>query len=238
MRKLFVMGASGKLVRHIVLALTKDYELFLQCSKKCEELEAFLTRARGELSNSGIHLIKHDFLEESVEKLSMKLRDLTSSLDASILIEPVFDQTLFQDLREELIKNIIYLNLVVPITLMKVLTSFLVSDQSVIIVLVDLTPVKGSRIYSGLNPSLPTIASSAALYTIIKEAPYYLPKNIKVFGVALDWVNVPSKKLPPNATSVAISVNDVIRTIKELLSNSSKLPSGTLMKLSHRKEVT
>lgn len=44
---------------------------------------------------------------------------------------------------------------------------------------------------------MPTIASSAALHAMIKELPNYVPSNVKVVGVALDWVNVPSKKLPP-----------------------------------------
>lgn len=231
------MGASGKLVRHIVLSLIRDYELFLQCSKKCEELREFLTRAGGESVNKSIHLIRHDFLEEGVESLPNKLSVLTSSLDASILIEPVFDQTQFQDLSEELIKKITYLDLVVPIALVRFLAPFMASSQSVIVVLVDLTPLKGSRAYAGLNPSLPIVASSAALCAVVKEAQHYLPNNIKVFGVALDWVRVPSKKLPPNATSVAIGVEDVARFVKELLDEPSKFSPGTLIRLSRRGEV-
>lgn len=232
------MGASGKLVRHIVSSLIRDYELFLQCSRRCEELKEFLTRASGESRNTSIHLIRHDFLEEGVESLSRKLSELTGSLDASILIEPVFDQTPFQDLREELIKKITYLDLVVPIALVRVLASFMTGSQSVIVVLVDLTPLKGPGAYAGLNPSLPTVASSAALYTVVKEARHYLPDNIRVFGVALDWVRVPSKKLPPDATSVAIGVEDVARLVKELLDEPSKFSSGTLIRLSRREEIT
>ncbi|MEM0025758.1 MAG: hypothetical protein QXV93_01055 [Zestosphaera sp.] len=238
MKKLFVMGASGKLVRHIVSSLTKDYELFLQCSRKCEELREFLVRAGGGLSNSSTHLIRHDFLEEGVESLSKKLRELTSSLDASILIEPVFDQTPFQDLREDLIKKIIYLDLVVPVSLIRILTPFMSSRESVIIVLVDLTPFEGSRVYAGLNPSLPTVASSAALYAVVKESLHYLPSNIKVFGVALDWVRVPSKKLPSNVASVAMSVEDVVRFVKGLLEEPSKISSGALIRLSRRGGTT
>ncbi|MGC8975245.1 MAG: hypothetical protein ACP5KB_03500 [Thermoprotei archaeon] len=237
MRKLLVMGASGKLLRHIVLSLIRDYELFLQCSKRCEELKGFLTQAVGELSGLSIHLIKHNFLEEGVEVFAEKLRALTSKLDASILIEPLFNQSSFQDLREEQIRSIVYLNLIVPMTLLRVLASFMGSEQSVIIVLTDLTPLKGSRVYAGLNPSLPTVASSAALHAVIREAPNYLPANIRVFGVALDWVNVPSKKLPLNAVSVAMSIDYVTSTIKELLEDPLKLSSGTLIELSLREKT-
>lgn len=85
----------------------------------------------------------------------IKLKSLTSELNASIIIEPVFDQTSFDEMREELVKRVIYLNLVVPITLIRVLSSFMVSEPSMIVVLVDLTPLRGSRAYEGLNPPCP-----------------------------------------------------------------------------------
>ncbi|MEO3993335.1 MAG: hypothetical protein QN229_03375 [Desulfurococcaceae archaeon TW002] len=232
MRKLLVIGASGKLVRYVVFSLIRDYELFLQCNKRCIELAEFLRSAGFDVSSANIHLIRHDFIEEGVESLSRKLSVLTSVLDASILIEPVFNQVPLKELREELIKNVVYTNLVVPLTLIKVLSSFMISEPSVIIILTDLTPIRGSKIYEGLNPSLPVVASSAALHTIIKEAPHYLPSNIRVFGVALDWVSVPSKKLPPSAISRAMSVGEVANFIKELLSNPLRFPSGTLIELS------
>lgn len=238
MRKLFVMGASGKLLRHVVLSLIRDYELFLQCNKKCEELKEFLTRAVGGLSGLSIHLIRHNFLEEGVEVLAKKLRTLTSELDASILIEPLFNQSPFQDLREELIKSVVYLDLIVPMTLIRALAPFMSSEQSVVIVLTDLTPLRGSRAYAGLNPSLPTVASSAALHAVVREAPNYLPANIRVFAIALDWVNVPSKKLPLNATSVAMSVDYVAKSIKELLEEPLRLPSGSIIELSLRERTT
>lgn len=237
MRKLFIMGASGKLVRHIAFSLIRDYELFLQCNKMCEELRKFLTLAEGGSGNLSIHLIRHDFIEEGVESLFSKLRSLTSRLDASIIIEPVFDQTSFNGMREELVKRVVYLDLVVPITLIRVLTPFMIGEPSVIVVLVDLTPLKGSRVYEGLNPSLPTVASSAALHTMIKELPNYIPRNVKVVGVALDWVKVPSKKLPPEATSVAMSVEEVARFMRELLDGASRYPSGTLIVLSRREKT-
>jgi len=237
LRKLFIMGASGKLVRHIAFSLIKDYELFLQCNKMCEELEKFLSLAEGGSGNLGAYLIRHDFMEEGVESLFIKLKSLTSELNASIIIEPVFDQTSFDEMREELVKRVIYLNLVVPITLIRVLSSFMVSEPSMIVVLVDLTPLRGSRAYEGLNPSLPTIASSAALHAMIKELPNYVPSNVKVVGVALDWVNVPSKKWPPGATSVAMSVEDVTRFIRGLLEGASRYSSGTLIVLSRREKA-
>lgn len=232
MRKLLVIGASGKLVRYVVLSLIRDYELFLQCNRRCVELAEFLNSAGFDVGSANIHLIRHDFVEEGVESLSRKLSVLTSVLDASILIEPVFNQVPLKELREELIRDVVYTDLVVPLTLIKVLTYFMTSDPSVIVVLTDLTPLKGSRFYEGLSPSLPVVASSAALHTIVKEAPHYLPSNIRVFGVALDWVSVPSKKLPSPATSRAMSVGEVADFIRELLSNPLRFPSGTLIELS------
>ncbi|MEM2021929.1 MAG: SDR family NAD(P)-dependent oxidoreductase [Zestosphaera sp.] len=231
MRKLFIMGASGKLMRHVVLSLASEYELILQCNRRCSELAKLLSSSLREGVRNA-HLIKHDFLSEGVESLVAKMRALTNSLDASIIMEPVFDQSGFQNLSEELIKEVTYLNIVVPLTLLRALASFMRGEGSSIIVLTDLTPIKGSKVYEGLTPSLPTLASSAAIHTVLREAKNHVPSNVKVFGIALGWVNVPSKKLPEDALKKSMNLEVVVRLIKRILSECPQELNGSVIELS------
>ena len=218
-------------MRHVALSLAGEYELILQCNRGCDELAKLLSSSlRGEVSD--VHLIKHDFLGKGVESLVAKMRALTNSLDASIIMEPVFDQSRFQDLSEELVKEVTYLNVVVPLTLLRALASFMRGEGSSIIVLTDLTPIKGSKVYEGLTPSLPTLASSAAIHTVVREAKNHVPANVRVFGIALGWVDVPSKKLPEGVLKKSMNLEVVVRLIKRILSECPQELSGSVIELS------
>ncbi|MEM0014123.1 MAG: hypothetical protein QXX81_05665 [Zestosphaera sp.] len=234
MSKLFIMGASGKLMRHIALALVDLHQLILQCNKGCEELARFLLETCGRSEGKGVSLVKHDFIVEGVESLGDKIGNLTNALDAVILGLPVFNQTGFQNLSEDTVRRVIYLNVVVPLTLLKVLSSFMRGRDSLILLLTDLTPIRGSTIYEGLTPSLPTIVSSAAVHALIRESRNYIPDNIKVIGIALDWVRVPSKRMPESGFRNAVDLETVTAFVRKIIAERPQELSGKIVELSNR----
>lgn len=234
MRKLFIMGASGKLMRYIVLALANSHQLILQCNKSCGELSKFLYDSIGESGVKNVFLVKHDFIAEGVESLGGKISSFTDVLDAAILGLPVFNQTEFHDLSEDVIRRVVYLDLIVPLSLLRVLDSFMKVRDSLVVVLTDLTPIMGSTVYEGLSPSLPTLASSAAIHAVIRESRNCVPENIKIVGVALDWVKVPSKRLPEGSFNNAIDLETVVEFVKKILMERPRELYGTVVKLSRR----
>lgn len=234
MRKLFIMGASGKLMRYIALALADSHQLILQCSKRCGELAEFLSGSIGGGGAGNMFLVKHDFITEGVESLGSKISNLTDVLDAAILGLPVFNQTEFHDLNEDVVKRVVYLDLIVPLTLLRVLSTFMKDRDSLIVVLTDLTPMRGSTVYEGLNPSLPTLASSAAIHAIVRESRNRVPDNIRIVGVALDWVKVPSKRLPEGSFNNAIELETVSDFVKKILRERPRELHGTVVELSKR----
>ncbi len=184
------MGSSGRigfeLTKHY---LSKKYLVIAQCFRNCSKL--------GPLVNSygNIHILKHDYTRSKASELIRQVKELSHRLDAAIVIHPLFHQSDSLgsgslDKLEEEINEVIKVNLSAPLMLIYGLSTFTNIGGSIVL-LTDLLPFRGVRVYLTLKPSLIQLATSAALQSVISEAPKKLPKEIKYFAVATGWLKVP-----------------------------------------------
>ncbi len=230
----FIMGASGKLGRRISTALASDYELVLQCNKKCVELSKYLSENLSVEVLNRVHIIQHDFLKEDVASLIRKISEVVNVLKAAVLIHPVFNQTPTHELRDEVIEKVIKLNLTTPLLILKNLLRFMKGEDSIVIFLTDLTPIKGSKAYLRLKPSLPNIASVAGIHAVIKNSINYVPENVRVIGLALNWVDTEAlttdlRKALIEAGVKLINPNSLVDYVKQLIRSSPKELRSTVI---------
>ncbi len=183
MGKALIMGASGKIGFHISKALLlRGHECILQCRHHCTKLSAL-----SDLGNATV--VKHDFLEEGVDSFLEKVASITRSLSYAVLIQPKFGQ--FKGDVVSDFSKVIELNLKVPSLLMIKLPDLMV-EGGTILMLMDLTGLEGANIYRSLKPSFAQVIASAGLKTAVETAPQYLKGRVKVLGVALGWMDLPT----------------------------------------------
>lgn len=223
----FVMGASGKLGKRVSIALASDYELILQCNRRCVELSKYLRENLSVELLNNVHIVRHDFLKEGVSSLTSKISEVVNELKAAVLIHPVFNQTPTHELRDEVVEKVVKLNLITPLLILKELLRFMRGGDSIVVFLTDLTPIKGSKAYLGLKPSLPNIASVAGIHAVIKNSVNYVPENVRVVGLALNWVDTEAltpdlRKALSDAGVKLINPNDLAGFIKQLIRNSPR----------------
>ena len=177
------MGASGKIGFHISKALLlRGHECILQCRHHCTKLSAL-----SDLGNATV--VKHDFLEEGVDSFLEKVASITRSLNYAVLIQPKFGQ--FKGDVVSDFSKVIELNLKVPSLLMIKLPDLMV-EGGTILMLMDLTGLEGANIYPSLKPSFAQVVASAGLKTAVETTPQYLKGRVKVLGVALGWMDLPT----------------------------------------------
>ncbi len=244
MSTILIVGASGKICRYVAKELAlRNHELILQCRSRCEELRGFL-KANKDVSSRIKAIVKHDFISEGVEGFIGKVRSLiTSPPDVVIVCVGVYDDSSFKDSRDDLVLKILVTNLMTHIRITELIASWIneVGDgKSLIILLTDLTPVKGPDVYCGLKPSLSYIACSAGVHALIRSAPKRLPPSLRIVGVSLGWVE--GKHLSRdlieciNASVPAgrpVGIDDVVKLINELISGLPESLNGSVIELSN-----
>ncbi len=226
-RNIFVMGASGKLGRYIALHfLKRNYEVIAQCRTRCDELERML-QGRGVY-----HLIKHDFLSGDLNDFIERVGSISQSLDASILVEPVFHQMTEKKDLEECWK-VIKVNLAIPLTLLHQLYP-LMRPKGTVVFLSDLLPVGGLNVYHSLFPSLAQLASSSGIHALVREAPKVFKDRLRVFGIALGWINIDDSEAALKVVPMqrAGRLEELIEVLTYLVEKAPDYMSGSLILLS------
>jgi NAD(P)-dependent dehydrogenase (short-subunit alcohol dehydrogenase family) len=221
------MGSSGKLGRHIALHfLRRDYEVIAQCRTRCNELEKILK------DQGTYHLIEHDFLSGDLKELIEKIGHAPHTLDASILIEPIFHQMAGGREWVEYWK-VIKVNLAVPLMLLHQLHS-LMKPGGAVVFLSDLLPERGLQVYQSLTPSLAQLASSAGIHAVVREAPKVFKDRLRVFGVALGWMNIGDfgEALERVPMQRAGRLEELTKILTYLVEEAPSYMSGSLILLS------
>ena len=213
-----VVGASGKIGRVIAKRLANmGRDLILQCNRNCGVLKEV-----GESSlESKTYIVKHDFLSEGIDAFVSKVKAITKRPPSIAIISiGVYDDTEFTESTEHNVLSVLTINLAVHVRIVEALATWMSTGGGTIMVLTDVTPLRGPDVYCGLKPSLPYLAASAGVHALIRSAPSRLPSNVHVVGIALGWVegrHIPRKLRACIEESVpagkAIPVQDVVNVV-------------------------
>jgi len=222
-KPILVVGASGKIGREIAGKLASmGYVLILQCNRNCDVLEGIR-----KYSKQRIHILKHDFLSDGIDGFIEKVQNVVREPPGTAVLSiGVYDDTVFAESTEQKVLSILTTNLAVHIRIIESLAMWMREDGGTIIVLTDVTPLRGPDVYCGLKPSLHYLAASAGVHALIRSAPSRLPANVHVVGVALGWVegnHIPrriraciEKSVPAGKTIPVQDVVNVVLSIAEV----------------------
>ena len=234
--QILIVGGSGRLGFHMTLHfLDRNYQVFSQCWAHCNNLLE-LKKVYKELE-----VLKFNFLESGAASFLRTLKKMNVSLSGAILIHPVFHQRTFQNLSkeaEEDIKRTLDINLAEPLALLIGLEDVM-REKGTIVFLTDLLPLRGIDVYEPLKPSLVQLAASSAIHSVIHEAPKLFKKPIKLFGIALGWIDVKGLgddlkekarlKIPLRTLGKPSELADLI---EYLIERAPSYMSGTLIRFS------
>ncbi len=232
--KILVMGASGKIGLRITEHFLKSekYAVIAQCRKHCSRLRG-LDRKGGRLV-----IVRHDFLERGVKEFIIRLHE-EEPIMAAVIIEPAFHQELIKDTSKAIQEyyDVIRLDLFTPLALIRSLWSEM-EENGAIVVLTDLFPIRGADVYKGLKPSLAQIAASAGIQSVINNVPKILGGRIRIYGIALGWMNLERKESYLNGACEDVplgrggSVEELINLITYLIESAPKYLTGSVIKFS------
>ncbi len=213
-----IAGASGKIGRVIAKKLASmGRNLILQCNRNCDilkEVEKLSLKSK-------TYIVKHDFLSEGIDTFVNKVKAIMKRPPGTVIISVgVYDDTEFTESTQQNVLSVLTINLAVHVRIIEALATWMSVEGGTIVVLTDVTPLRGPDVYCGLKPSLPYLAASAGVHALIRSAPSRLPGNVHVVGIALGWVegdHIPRKLRACIEESVpagrAIPVQDVVNVV-------------------------
>jgi len=213
-----VIGASGKVGQALSKKLADVvHTLILQCNRNC----GALLEVKGSSRKSEIYVMRHDFLSEGIDTFINKVKAVIKEPPGTVIISVgIYDDTEPTESTEQNVVSVLTVNLAVHVRIIEALAAWMGVRGGTIIVLTDVTPIRGPNVYCGLKPSLPYLAASAGVHALIHSAPNRLPSNVYVVGIALGWVegnHIPRKLLACIEESVpikkAIPVQDVVNVV-------------------------
>ncbi len=243
--EVLVIGASGKVGLAITKALAvRGYSLILQCRSRCEALLKLLSNLRqAGLTSIEAYIIRHDFLNEGVDSFLNKLRSKGLTNFSTVIISlGIYSEVGPNRSSEDLVRKVILTNLGTHVRLVEALPHLSTAEDLAILILTDVTPEAGPNVYSGLRPSLPYLAASAGVHALIKAAPYRLPRDTYVVGIALGWVEgshlsdglraLIQKTVPAGEP---VRLDDVVNVIIKLCERDLPLKAlnGSILRLSN-----
>jgi NAD(P)-dependent dehydrogenase (short-subunit alcohol dehydrogenase family) len=231
-----ITGASGTLGRAIAKKLANKYQLILHYRNNDRVIREMLREP--ELKDKVIGVIRYDF-RSPAKGFIEKIKEMTGNLDVAILSASIYDETPLTKLEENKLQEMIKVNLISQIYLGKELGLWMGEKGGVIVYLVCLTPLKGHRIYEGLRPSIGYIASKAGLAASIKYLASFLPRSVRVVGIAPGWVMSPKltdklmdsvlKTVPAGRPALPDEVAEVVAFV---LSRRASYITGTIIEVS------
>ncbi|GEM_PF-2514169 len=238
-----IVGASGKIGLTLTKALaTSGYPLILQCRSGCGKIVDALNVSL-HVSGLSIRIIRHDFLREGVDRFISKLRsEGLTNFSTAIISLGIYSEVTPRESSDDVVRKVILTNLGAHVRLVEALPYLSTADDLAILILTDVTPEAGPNAYSGLRPSLPYLAASAGVHALIKAAPYRLPRNTYVIGIALGWVEGPhlNERLRSFIRETVpagepVSLDDIVDIVLKLCNR--ELPvralNGCILKLSN-----
>ncbi len=233
---MLITGASGKIGSYLARRLSKDYRLVLHYYSNVGRIRELLKSE--EVLSSITSLIPYDF-RKSVEGFIELLRSRVGEVDHAVLTASIYDETPLSSLRDAKVREILDINLSSQIALIAKLREVL-KDGGRVVVLTDVISLRRDpSIYAPLKPSIPYVVSKIGLSEAIRLLGRELLPKVKVIGIALGWVDLPSlsselrtrakAKIPLKRLAM---LEEIYELVKLILEGELDYASGSLVEFS------
>ncbi len=184
--KIFILGSTGFIGSELAKYFAgKGYSLILHGRNR----EKLVKVARSLNLQGSICLVSRSITSDlDIDDIIYQLSKCTDSINVVISALGMWDDSAPNRLDYSKWIESINSNLIAPVqTIIKLYD--LLSYGGAVIVLSCLSGVRGYRIYKGLNPSIPYVASKAGVVAVTRQlAEYMASKNIRVITIAPSWI--------------------------------------------------